>query len=175
MPVNEIKAFQDTTAQILSHPTWDLILLFVLLAAGFFYGLSAGRRKIVSSIIYTYVAYALVPAMPYERLIKIFDVKSPSLLKIIFFVVVFALLLFFLGRGGGRSFASSASWWQIFLLSFAQAGLTIHIILSFLPPERIGQLAPLTRTLFANPDLHLWWLALPLLLLFVLRRFETRE
>lgn len=175
MPTKELAAIKITAEQLLGHPTWDLISLFVLVAIGFFYGISAGRRKIVSTIIYTYVALALLPAFPFDWIARIIQVQNPFFLKIGVFVVVFLLLIFLLGRGGGRAFAASNPWWQVFLLSFIQAGLLIHIILGFLPPEQIKMLAPLTKNFFANPDLRLWWLLGPLAVLALIRRFEIKE
>ena len=80
-----------------------------------------------------------------------------------------------LGRGGARAFAAGTPWWQVFLLSFVQAGLLIHIVLGFLSPDKAKLLAPLTRNFFANPDLHLWWLLGPLVILILIRWFEWKE
>lgn len=171
----ELAAIQTTATKIFSHPTWDLILLFVLVAAGFFYGISAGRRKIISSIIYTYVALAVLPAIPIERVGKILNIQDLFFLKGGIFLLLFFLMIFLLSRGGARAFAASGSWWQVFLLSFVQAGLLIHILLSFLPADKIKDLAPLTRTVFANPNFHLWWLLGPLVILVFIRKTELRE
>lgn len=175
MPLENLTAIKSTAERILSHPTWDIITLFLLVAIGFFYGISAGRRKIVSTIIYTYVAYAIFPLVPIDKLIEITKIEQLFFLKIGVFLAIFLLLVFLLGRTGGRAFVSSNPWWQVFLLSFIQAGLLIHILLGFLPPEQIKLLAPVTRNFFANPDFHVWWLLGPLVLLILIRRFEVRE
>lgn len=160
------------TGETLSHPTWDLIFLFLLIAIGFFYGLWAGRRMIISTIIYTYVSLAIFPLFPLDRLSQFMQIKELFFLKIFLFLVVFLLLVLLLGRGGARAFLARTSWWQVFLLSFVQAGLLIHIVLGFLSPEKAKLLAPLTRNFFANPDLRLWWLLGPLVILILIRWFD---
>lgn len=164
------------TNQILSHPTWDIVLVFALLGAGFFYGISAGKRRMAATLLYTYVAFAVSAALPVE---KWFGSSVPALhiffLKAGFFLGIFFLLSFFLGSRKSRGFAPASAWWQIFFLSFLQVGLLIHLLLQFLSSEEMQLLAPLTKNIFANPSWHPWWLALPVVFLIFLKRFESRE
>lgn len=172
MGINQSK---ELLVPILSHPTWDLILIFTMIAAGFFYGLSTGKGRVAATIIYTYVALAVLAAIPLERM-RGFAKIDPSLLQLVLFIVTFFLLAFFLGsKRRHRGFAPARMWWRVFILSFLQVGLLIHIGFSFLPPEKTQTLAPLTRNFFANPNLHFWWIVLPLLILVILRRLEARE
>lgn len=165
-----------TTAQSLwSHPSWDVVLVFALLAIGFFYGISTGKRKAVIAITYTYVAFAIFSAIPFDRLNAVIKLKDEFFLKIGLFALLFILLIFMFGRTRTRGFARPSAWWQIFLLSFTQVGLLIHILLGFLPREQIATLAPLTKNVFANPALHVWWFLGPLALLIFLKRFSSLE
>ena len=165
-----------TTAQSLwSHPTWDVVLIFALLAIGFFYGISTGKRKAVTAIIYTYVTFALFSAIPIDRLAGVVQIKDEFFLKIGLFALLFILLIFMFGRTRMRGFVRPSAWWQIFLLSFTQVGLMIHILLGFLPPDKIAMLAPLTKNVFANPNLHVWWFLGPMTLLIFLKRFSSLE
>ncbi len=174
MPRNsELAAIKATAEQILGNPTWDLISLFLLIAIGFFYGISAGKRMIVSTIIYTYVAMALLPVLPIDKLSAISQ-SSAAFTKIGAFLVIFFILAICLKRGGAQSFAVGNPWWQVFLLSFIQAGLLIHVALGFLPKDQMAMLAPLTRTVFANPSLKILWLIGPLVILVILRWFDYR-
>lgn len=173
MPTKELAAIKVTAEQILGHPTWDLISLFVLVAIGFFYGISAGKRMIVSTIIYTYVALALLPVLPIDKLSAISQ-SSAAFTKIGAFIAIFFLLAVFLKRGGAQSFAVGNPWWQVFLLSFIQAGLLIHIALGFLPEAQRNLLAPLTKAVFVNPSLKILWLFGPLIILVILRWFDYR-
>lgn len=165
-----------TTAQSLwSHPSWDVVLIFALLAIGFFYGISTGKRKAVTAIFYTYVTFAVFSAIPTERLAELARLQDPLFLKIGIFALLFVILIFMFGRTRTRGFARPGSWWQIFLLSFTQVGLMIHILLGFLPKEKIATLAPLTKNVFANPDFHIWWFLAPIALLIFLKRLNSLE
>ena len=164
-----------TAAFLWSHPTWDVVLVFALLAIGFFYGISTGKKKAVTAIIYTYVAFAVFSAIPVSQLAKSIQLKDEFFLKIALFAALFILFIFIFGRTRARGFARPSAWWQIFLLSFTQVGLLIHIVLGFLPREQIALLAPLTRNVFANPDLHAWWFLGPLALIIFLKRFSSAD
>ena len=171
-----IPVVQTTADQILSHPTWDIILIFALLAAAFFYGIAAGKRRIAATILYTYVALALALAAPVEKLGPLLGAKEKFLLTSGVFLATFLLLSLLLGSRKKRwGFAPATSWWQVFLLSFLQVGLLIHLLLSFLPEKTIAMLAPITRTIFANSQFHVWWLLTPIVVLVLLRRLDARE
>ena len=159
-----------TAGQIFSHPTWDLILIFAMIAIGFFYGLSRGRHKMVSSVLNTYIALAVFNAVPIQAVAGYIKLDNLFIVKIIVFFAIFLPLAFLLNRGRPRFFRSNISWWQVFLLSFIQTGLLIHIVFSFLPPEISKNLAPFTRSVFANTNLTLWWLVIPLIFMIFLRR-----
>ena len=166
----------STTAQSLwSHPSWDVVLVFALLAIGFFYGISTGKKKAVTAITYTYVAFAVFSAIPLERVTQIIQIKDEFFVKIGLFALLFIIFILAFGRGRVRGFARPSAWWQIFFLSFTQVGLMIHILLGFLPREKIGILAPLTRSVFANPDLHVWWFIGPMVLIMLLKRLNALE
>ena len=159
-----------STAQVLSHPTWDLILIFVMIAIGFFYGLSRGRHKMVSSVLNTYITLSVFNAVPIDAVGHYVKLDNLFILKTLIFFAIFLPLTFLLNRGRPRFFRSNISWWQVFLLSFIQTGLLIHIVFSFLPPDISKNLAPFTRSFFANTNLTLWWLIIPLIFMIFLRR-----
>ena len=175
LQAKNIEFIKTATEQIWSHPTWDLILIFALLAAGFFYGLMAGKRKIAATIIYTYVALIISSTLPLEHWIGPKPEMDLFFIKAGAFLVLFLILAFFLGSRRGKGFAPASSWWQIFLLSFLQVGFLIHSVFQFLPNEKIKLLAPLTKKVFANPDFHIWWLIVPIAVLIFLRRLEARD
>lgn len=170
IPNVPIPGLHATTAQIFSHPTWDVVLIFLMIAIGFFYGISRGRHKMISSVINTYVTLAVFNAMPLEAIARYIKVENLFIVKTAVFSAIFLPLVFFLNRGRPRYFKSNISWWQVFLLSFIQTGLLIHIIFSFLSPDVSNKLAPLTKSFFANTNLTIWWLVIPLLFMIFLRR-----
>ena len=160
---------------LLSRPSWDVALVLALLAIAFFYGISTGKKKAVTAIIYTYVSFAVFSAIPSERLASIVRIPQPFFLKAALFGVIFIILMFLFGRTRTRGFARPGAWWQIFVLSVTQVGLLAHIIFGFLPQEQIATLAPLTKNFFANQDIHVWWFLGPLTLLAFFKRFTSLE
>ena len=168
--MQSVPGISPKTAQIFSHPTWDLILIFAMISIGFFYGLSRGRHKMVSSVLNTYIALAVFNVVPLMTIAGYTKLDNLFIVKIIVFFAIFLPLTFLLNRGRPRFFRSNISWWQVFILSFIQTGLLIHIVFSFLPPDTAKNLAPLTRSVFANTNLTIWWLVIPLIFMIFLRR-----
>ena len=164
---------QMMSVQILSHPTWDLILIFALLAIGFFYGVSRGRRRATSTLLTTYVTFAVFSVMPLQRIADLVGTQM-IVIKLGVFIILFLTLLVLLAPRRMRVFRAYA-WWQVLVLSILETGLLIHILFSFLAPETVRLLAPLTRTLFANPALHVWWFTIPLMIFIVVRRIGPAE
>lgn len=175
MPTADIHIIKTTAEQIISHPTWDMVTVFALIAAGFFYGISAGKWRIGATILYTYTTLAIFSSLPLDTWIKSYNLGQEFAIKIGIFLLLFLFFAIMLGSRNRRGIAFSRAWWQVFLLSFLQVGLLIHIFVSFLPKDKIMLLAPITRTVFANPSLHLWWLGVPLAVLILLRRLGTQD
>mgnify|MGYP001607111302 FL=1 len=123
----------------------------------------------------SYVALAIFPAIPVERIVSSLGLRDAVAGKIGVFFILLALLIWLLGARRAKPFSPGGSWWQVLLLSFTQVGLLTHITISFLTPDRIEVLSPLTRRVFADPDIHLWWLVAPAALLILIRRLEMRE
>jgi len=147
------------------------VVVFALVAAGFFYGIMAGKTRIAATILYTYVAFALVSVLPLGKFSGVFDEAQAFFASVGAFLAVFLLLSLLLGRrSAGR--APASSWWKIFLLSFLQIGFLIHIFIGFLPPESREFLAPVTKAVFANSALRVWWFTAPIAAVALLRRLE---
>src|SRR3990167_6968855 len=111
---SQLAFLKTTTEQIWSNPTWDIISIFTLLAVGFFYGISTGKRRLAVTLIYTYVALAIHSALPLQKLGQVFGVKEDFFIKIGSFLIIFFLLIFLLGSRKSRGFAPAVAWWQIF-------------------------------------------------------------
>ncbi len=158
--------------QIFSHPTWDVILLLSFSAIGFFYGLYRGKKRIAATIIYTYIAIAISAVLPFAKITKLASGVTEYYIKAGSFLVLFILLSLLLGSKKSRGFSSGGGWWQVFLLSFVQIGFLIHLLFSFLPADQVKNLAPISKNFFANPNYHLWWMVIPILLVILLRRLE---
>lgn len=176
----QIPSFADTNvirsaAALLTHPTWDVILVGFLIGSSFFWAFLAGRRKIVSTIMVTYMALAIFPAIPADRLVSMLWLRDRFIGTIGVFLILFVVMVWLLGPRRGRPFARGAPWWQVFFLSAGQAGLLTHIILSLLPPAQTVLLSPVTRRIFLDPSVHLWWLLAPVALLIGIRRLAMRD
>src|SRR3989344_5501452 len=95
----QLAQINDIT-RILSHPTWDIIVVFALLAAGFFYGISAGKRRIAATIIYTYVALATTSALlksDFNSVLLKSDFGTSFFISAGIFLIIFLVLAFTLG------------------------------------------------------------------------------
>lgn len=170
-----IQTARNYSASLLGAPSWDIVLLLGTAAVGLFYGLSTGRRRVVSSILYTYVALGVFPVIPVERLAALARISDPAVARIAAFACLWLALFFLLGRGRLFSFPPARGWIQALILTVAQTGLLLHILFSFLPAERIRTLAPIIQTFIANPDLRVWWLLGPLAILLIIRRIEAQN
>ena len=167
---------KSVTVEIISHPTWDILLIFALLAGGFFYGISSGKRKIAATIIYTYVAFAITAAIPVEWFLSLTGTIKDIFIKPAIFVIILIALIFLFGtRHKKWRFAPANSWWKVFILSFTEIGFFIHLFLDFLPPHIVVTLAPITKNVLANTNYHVWWMIMPIVVIILLKRFEGKE
>ncbi len=160
---------------LLSNPTGDVLLVILLVGGSLFWSFLAGRRKVVSTIMVTYIALAIFPAIPAERLTAMLGIRDRFLGTIGIFLILFFVMVWLLGARRARPFARGAPWWQVFFLSLVQAGLLAHIILTLLPASQISMLSPLMRRIFIDPSVHLWWLVTPAILLVLIRRLAMRD
>ncbi|OHA02599.1 MAG: hypothetical protein A3C92_03065 [Candidatus Sungbacteria bacterium RIFCSPHIGHO2_02_FULL_53_17] len=174
IPSFSLKSLQGASA-LFSNPTWDVMLTVLLVGGSLFWSFLAGRRKIVSTIMVTYIALAIFPAIPAARLTAMMGIRDQFLGTIGIFLILFILMVWLLGARRSRPFAPGAPWWQVFFLSVAQVGLLTHIILSLLPSAQTAFLSPLTRRVFVDPAVHLWWLVAPAVLLILIRRLAMRD
>lgn len=159
----------------LAHPTVDIGVIFVLFAGGLFWAFVAGRRKVVSTIMLTYIALAVFPALPTDWILSFIAIRNHTIGSIVVFIILFLLLALFLGARRGRAFGIVGPWWQTLALSFLQMGLLIHIIFSLLAEDKANVLSGFTRNIFTDPSVHLWWLLAPVLFLIIVRRLSMRE
>jgi len=167
----EVLANLENISTILSNPTWDILAIFFFLLAGFFYGLLAGKQRLMASLFSFYVAILLFTNFNYLDFFtqgkKIFDIflfrAACLLILIILLNIVFAKRVFV----GSRK---STGWWQAFTLSFLEVGLLMSAIFQLLPAKELFTFSPAVQTLFASQQSFFWWLALPIIALFFIVR-----
>lgn len=157
-----------------SQPTWDVFIVLFFIIAGFLYGLSLGRDRIIVILVSIYMALAVVNTAPYlANVTAEIGVSSLFAVKISTFIAVFIALFILLSRSALLSTIASSdshgSWWQVLLFSFLHVGLLTSITLSFLPESALDKLAPLTRTLFATQFANFLWILAPIVAMIILK------
>lgn len=157
-----------------ASPTWDLFIILFFLIAGFLYGLSLGRDRIIVILVSIYMALAVVNTAPYiGNVATEIGFSQLFVLRISAFLAVFITLFFLLARSALLQTIvtsdSHGSWWQVLLFSFLHVGLLIAITLSFLPPEASKNLAPLTRRMFVTDTARFVWILLPIVAMILVK------
>ncbi len=170
-PIAGLQTARAQAAQFFSHPTWDVILLLLIACAGLFFVFSRARRRIVSSLVHTYIASSLTAIIPKERIADFIGVEHAARIEAGIFLAIFFILFIFLGSLGSGILRT---WWYAIILSVLQMGLFLHILFGFLSRAEQNALAPFTKTFIANPDLAFWWYLLPVVALLVIRRLTLR-
>ncbi|MFH1956207.1 MAG: hypothetical protein ABIJ28_00975 [Patescibacteria group bacterium] len=162
----------EAISNILSNPSWDLIVLFVFIAVGFFYGISAGKSRMAALLISLYISGFIFENFSY--LDKFFKTES---LSVIFFyrVVAFLVLLFLINFLISKVMRLSAGvgekkWWQVLLISFLSTGLLFSYLFHLFPAKDLFTFSPMVQNIFASDRIFFWWLTLPLVALFIIRK-----
>ncbi len=150
-----------------SHPTWDLFIILFFIVAGFLYGLSLGRDRVIVILISVYMALAVVNSAPFIGNFQAdIGINQFFVFRMSAFVVVFIALFFLMSRSALLSTVASSNtqgaWWQVLLFSFLHVGLLISITLSFLPPSASANLAPLTQKIFVHDIGRFIWITAPI-------------
>lgn len=162
----------QSISKILSHPTWDLMIILFFLAAGFFYGITAGKTKLIAVLFSLYVSGLVFENFSYlvfltkgRTLVETFLVRSVA------FAVLIILLTILFSRILSRDTTSGTRvWWQVFLLSFLETGLLMSFIFQLLPAKELFAFSPVVQNFFASSRAFFWWLTLPLVALFFVSR-----
>jgi len=162
----------ETISKIINHPTWEAVVVFFFIAAGFFYGLSTGKTKLIAVLISLYISGFIFENFSYlDNLTKSGPPLDAFLIRGASFAILILLLAFIFNRFLHHdSISGTRVWWQVFLLSFFETGLLISLVFRLLPTKGIFTLPPLVQNFFATPTAFFWWLVLPLVVLFVIIR-----
>lgn len=162
-----------------AHPSWDLFIILFFVIAGFLYGLSLGRDRVVVILISIYMALAVVNSAPFIGNFQTsIGLDHFFAFRISTFLVVFILLFLLLSRSSLLSSVTAESrgaWWQVLLFSFLHVGLLISITLSFLPPSASTHLAPLTQKIFVQDIGRFIWIVAPIAALIVIKGGASKK
>lgn len=157
---------------LLHNPSWDVIVIFAFIAIGFFYGISAGRSKLLAFLFSLYVSGFLFENFYYlDRLVKGKTMMEEFLFRGFIFLTIVVVLTILFSRVFTSSFDSGPkNWFKSLLLSFMTTGLLFSYLFHIFPGGEIFTFSPLIQYLFASASAFFWWLTLPLLTLFITRR-----
>lgn len=161
-------------------PSWDLFILLFWIVGSVLFAFAAGRGRMLTILVSTYMAQLLVIQAPFFSKIagERFNVAGSTLAELAAFVVLFLIFFIFLSR---YAFKSSLDGRQIISLpfvlifTFLQVGLLINIILNYLPDQVQNAFSPLIQLLFLHPNSGFIWLLLPVIFLILVGRFVSDQ
>lgn len=157
-------------------PSWDLFILLFWVVASVLFAFSAGRGRMLTILISTYMAQLLVIQAPFftDAVSQRLDIGMAILAQLAAFVILFLIFFIFLNR---YAFRSSIEGRQLMAMPFVlvftllQVGLLINIVISYLPDHVQNSFSPLIQLLFLHPNSGFVWLVLPVVFLIVTGRF----
>jgi H+/Cl- antiporter ClcA len=149
-------------------------VLSFFFAFGFFYGLLAGKKKLLGALFALYVAILLFANFSYldffapdEDILDIFLFRMAGFAILVILLAILFNKTIFLGPERKKR------WWQVFVLSFLEVGLLMSALIQLLPAKNLFDFSPAVETLFASEDAFFWWLILPLPALFFIVRNKS--
>ncbi|MCF7835839.1 MAG: hypothetical protein K9M15_01840 [Candidatus Marinimicrobia bacterium] len=166
-----------TLTAVVYNPTWDIIVLFFFLATGFFYGVLAGKKKLLSVLFSLYISLLLFENLPYlEKLTRDKSALESFWIQLSAFLIVITILAILFNKTVFRGNLKSKRWWQIFILSILEVGLFVSSIFRLLPAQEMFTFSPITEMLFSSEKSFFWWIILPLItFFFILRKKDTAK
>jgi hypothetical protein len=163
---------------------WDLFIILIFLIAVLVYGFFLGRNRMIVLLLSSYFSLAIIQVLPWSRLASLrwlgIGEEPSASLKILIFLGAILLFYFLIPRSVLSSTLrirkrGSASWLQLFILSIAQVGLLIMVILSFLPTEAVVNLGSWIKKIFIGPAAQFVWITFPILAMVLMRRKRKVE
>lgn len=159
-------------------PTFDTLSILFLLLTAFFYGISIGRKRMITILLATYVSFAIWSVLPFfDKLAGKISEANFFFLSAIGFSLSTVITYLLLSGSKVRSLVilratGVGSWWQIFILSVLQVGLLVSIVLSFFPRGLNIELTPITTNIFMHQVSRFFWFVIPIVILGLLKRNE---
>ena len=151
---------------MLKNPAWDMVFVLMLVAAGFFWGISGGKKKMALTMLALYVLLVIFPYFPIDSILGGRAPNEIFMFRAGIFLAALLLLALFLSRAFARQAHDNCVWWEIILLAVLAAGFLAASILSLAPAELIKNntlnLSSSVLKLFADPVIAKWWTILPI-------------
>lgn len=154
-------------AHLFKNPSWDFVLLFMILVSGFFLGITSGKKRIAMVVLALYVMNVIFSYIPLDDFLKGRAPEEIWMFRIGPFLALLLVLTSFLWRSFKYAlFKNDNYWWEIILMSLLASGFFVVSLLSLAPPEivqnHIVVLSPLIQKLFLDPVFARWWIILPI-------------
>lgn len=153
-------------SSILRNPPWDFVVFFMLVAGGFFWGMTDGKKKMALAILGIYVLSAIFSYVPMDSLTAGRAPQEVWMFKAAAFLALLVFITLFLTRSFKNTSHNDSAWWEILLLSILGAVFFAASLFNLAPSEvftnNIVSLSPLTKTFFLNPAYSQWWIILPI-------------
>ncbi|MDX1608157.1 MAG: hypothetical protein R3251_03030 [Candidatus Spechtbacterales bacterium] len=163
MELFEIFKGQQTTLL-----TWDLAVVAFVFLTGLFYGMNAGRKKLVSFILSVYGSIVLLEVFPYRDW---FIDRFPGLAQGVVNLVLLALFVFVLYYVFSGSFLKLAlprlrrgkgSFWQIIFLALSVSGFLTSFAFNDINLLFGREVSAFVENFFLSSTAKFIWAALPL-------------
>lgn len=157
---------------LLHNPSWDVLVIFAFVAIGFFYGISAGKSKLLALLFSLYVSGFLFENFYYlDKLVKGGTMMEDFMYRGFIFLAIVVLLTILFSKALAQNYDSGPkNWLKSLLLSFMAAGLLFSYLFHIFPGREIFTFSPVTQIIFASNSAFFWWLTLPLIALFLARK-----
>ena len=155
---------------------WDTGVIVFLFFAAFFYGFSAGSRKLGTLLLSLYFSYTLITIAPRlnDFLAEMPDYRA-AIIKLALFVLT-GLVLFVLLAGSilrsalGLPKKEDSQLWHFLLLGIVSAGFLVSSALAFTPELFYDKLSTITRQGFLENNAQFWWTLGGIAALVILRK-----
>lgn len=151
--------------------TWDVAVALFIFFAGFLYGITAGRRKIVLFLLSMYGSVALLRVFPFFEIVTETTSASLSIVELgTLVVLVFVLYFVFIGSALKptlpRLRKGKGPIWQTGLLSITVAGFAASIFFATIQAD----LSPMVSSLLTTPVAQFSWAVVPLIPILLARK-----
>jgi len=143
--------------------SWDLGIIVFLYLAAFFYGLSAGQRRLSLLLLSVYLSFVLISIAPYfDNYISEMPEYQRFVIESILFIALVIGIFFVIS--GSILYSSlnlpkkeEGQLWHLPLLSIVTVGFLISSILAFAPDLYYNNLSTITAEVFVFNSAHFWW------------------
>jgi len=150
---------------LLKNPAWDVVFFLMLIAGGFFWGISSGKRKMSLGALGIYALLAVFQYIPLDNLLKDRASNEIWMFKGAVFLGLLLVFSLFLSRSFRGLPRDEGNWWEIVILSLLYAGFLSEALIMLAPKDLINSgkilLSPLILQIFSAPFSY-WWLILPI-------------